>query len=80
MIWAICISVYVLIAVIMAIATYSLLALSAVLTGGLTNKFKYVLLSLGIGVIWPYFAVCWIVKAIRRCCNRNHDGSQGGPR
>lgn len=80
MIWAICASMYILIAIIMAIATYSLLALSAVLTGGLTNKLKYVLLSAGIGVIWPYFAVGWIVKAIKRCCNRNHDGSQGDPR
>jgi len=80
MIWAICVSVYVLIAAIMAIATYSLFALSAVLTGGLTDKFKYALLSIGIGVIWPYFAVSWLVKAIRRCCNRNHDGSHGGPR
>ena len=80
MIWAIAVSVYVLVAAIMAIATYSLLALSAVLTGGLTDKFKYVLLSLGIGMIWPYFAVCWIVKAIGRGYKRIRDGSQSGPR
>jgi hypothetical protein len=79
MIWIICVSVYALISVIVAIAVYLLIVLSAVLTGGITDKFKYVLLSIGIGVIWPYFVVSWIVNAIKRGSNRNHNGSQSGP-